>query len=599
MSNQKKLIITLAIGIIALIIQFIFNQPLYARWLVSIISSIIAFSMFIEMIQTLRKGNFGVDILAITAIVSTLIVGEYWASLVVLIMLTGGESLEAYASKQANKELQSLLDQTPEIAHVLIDGKMIDTNLNQVKIGQTILVKPNEMIPIDGNLLSQFATINEASLTGESLPVEKKQGELLMSGAINGDQTIQLTVTKLASDSQYQRLVQLVAQSSETPASFVRLADRYALPFTLIAYLIGGIAWYLSKDPVRFAEVMVVASPCPLILAAPIAFVAGMSRESRYGVVVKNGGAIEKLAAIQNIAFDKTGTLTSGLLLVDEIQHVPSISDEEFLQIVASLEQNSTHILARSIVEASKQRQLALLDVQTISEISGQGIEGVIDNQKYAIGKASFIKKDLPSQLPQQTSVFVAKDGVFLGYLTFKDTLRKEAPQTIQTLKQMGFKHLIMLTGDKWTVAKNIAKQVGLAENDVYAECLPETKITKIKETIEQNGLTAMVGDGINDAPALASASVGIAMGAHGATAASETADVVILQDDLTKVSKSIEIARQTVKIAKESVWIGMIVCTILMFIASSGIIPAFIGAMFQEVIDVAAIVSALRAHKN
>lgn len=599
MSNQKKLLITITIGIIALIIQFIFNQPIYARWLVSIISSLIAFSMLVEMIQTLRKGNFGVDILAITAIVSTLIVGEYWASLVVLIMLTGGESLEAYASKQANRELQSLLDQTPEIAHVLQDGQMVDVDLSQIKIGEKILVKPNEMIPIDGILLSEFATINEASLTGESLPVEKKQGDNLLSGAINGEQTIQLKVNKLASDSQYQRLVQLVAQSSETPASFVRLADRYALPFTLIAYLIGGIAWYLSKDPVRFAEVMVVASPCPLILAAPIAFVAGMSRESRYGIVVKNGSAIEKLAAIQNIAFDKTGTLTSGILLIDEIQHVPSISTEHFLQIVASLEQNSTHILARSIVEECKHRQLSLLDVQTISEISGHGIEGVIDQQTYAIGKPSFIQKGLPAQLPQQTSVFVAKEGEFLGYLTFKDTLRKEAPQTIATLKQFGLQHLIMVTGDKWSVAKNIAEQVGIAQADVYAECLPETKIEKIKETIAQSGLTAMVGDGINDAPALASASVGIAMGAHGATAASETADVVILQDDLSKVSKSIEIARQTVRIAKESVWIGMIVCTILMFIASSGVIPAFIGAMFQEVIDVVAIISALRAHRN
>lgn len=599
MSDQKKLYITILIGVIALILQFVFHQELAAQIIVTVISSIIAFSMLIEMIQTLRQGNFGVDILAITAIISTLIVGEYWASLVVLIMLTGGESLENYAGKKANQELQSLLDQTPEIAHVIEEEELVDYPLEKIKIGQTIVVKPNEMIPIDGELLDEVATINEASLTGESIPVEKKQGENLMSGAINGDVSLHLKVTHLAVDSHYQRLVQLVQQSSKTPASFVRMADRYAIPFTLLAYLLGGIAWYLSKDPIRFAQVMVVASPCPLILAAPIAFVAGMSRESRYGIVVKNGTAIEKLASLKNIAFDKTGTITSGILKVENIAHTDAISTIDFLQIVASLEQNSTHILARSIVQEAKNQQIEFLPIDAISEIKGQGIKGSVKNHTYMIGKSSLIQRGLPRDLTNKTSVFVAQNGQYLGHFTFADTLRPEAKQTIQQLRNLGIKHLIMVTGDKKLAAQKVAKAVGIDTEDVFAECLPEEKISHIQETIANHGLTAMVGDGINDAPALATASVGIAMGAHGATAASETAEVVILKDDFSKVAQSITIAKDTVKIAQQSVLIGIAVCVVLMFIASFGLIPAFIGAMFQEVVDVIAIVSALRAHRN
>lgn len=599
MSDQKKLYITILIGVIALILQFVFHQELAAQIIVTVISSIIAFSMLIEMIQTLRQGNFGVDILAITAIVSTLIVGEYWASLVVLIMLTGGESLENYAGKKANQELQSLLDQTPEIAHVIEEEELVDYPLEKIKIGQTIVVKPNEMIPIDGELLDEVATINEASLTGESIPVEKKQGENLMSGAINGDVSLHLKVTHLAVDSHYQRLVQLVQQSSETPASFVRMADRYAIPFTLLAYLLGGIAWYLSKDPIRFAQVMVVASPCPLILAAPIAFVAGMSRESRYGIVVKNGTAIEKLASLKNIAFDKTGTITSGILKVENITHTDAISTTDFLQIVASLEQNSTHILARSIVQEAKNQQIEFLPIDAISEIKGQGIKGSVENHTYMIGKSSLIQTGLPQDLTNKTSVFVAQNGQYLGHFTFADTLRPEAKQTIQQLRNLGVQHLIMVTGDKKLAAQKVAKEVGIDTKDVFAECLPEEKISHIQETIENHGLTAMVGDGINDAPALAAASVGIAMGAHGATAASETADVVILKDDFSKVAQSIAVAKDTVKIAQQSVLIGIAVCVVLMFIASFGLIPTFIGAMFQEVVDVIAIISALRAHND
>lgn len=296
MSNIKKLLLTVMVGIVALIMEFGFHQNKWAFWLVSIVGGIMTVSMLIGMIKTLRSGKYGVDILAITAIVATLLVGDYWASLVVLIMLTGGDSLEDYASHQASRELRSLLDNSPRIAHRIDDEKISELAVEDVQVGDLILVKPGELVPVDGRVTAGESFVDESTLTGESKPIEKKLNDELMSGSINGDAALRYKVTKSAKDSQYQTLVKLVKESEAKPAHFVRLADRYAVPFTIIAYLIGGIAWFISKDPVRFAEVLVVASPCPLILAAPVALVAGMSRSSRNGIIVKTGTTIEKLA---------------------------------------------------------------------------------------------------------------------------------------------------------------------------------------------------------------------------------------------------------------------------------------------------------------
>lgn len=277
------------------------------------------------MIKTLRSGRYGVDVLAITAILATLAVKEYWASLMILIMLTGGDSLEDYANKRAGKELQSLLDNTPRIAHRFKEGKLQDIVIDEINIDDQLLVKPGELVPADGRVTKGESSVDESSLTGESRPETKKPGDQIMSGSLNGDGSIQMIAEKRAADSQYQMIIKLVEESKEKPARFVRLADRYAVPFTLIAYLIGGISWWFSKDPLRFAEVLVVASPCPLILAAPIALVAGMSRSSKNGIVVKTGTTIEKLARTKTIAFDKTGTLTKGILEVEAIQPVNGI----------------------------------------------------------------------------------------------------------------------------------------------------------------------------------------------------------------------------------------------------------------------------------
>lgn len=597
MSNFKKFLITLLVGVVALLAKFVFHQPSIAYWLIVIVGGITTISMLIGMIETLKSGKYGIDILAITAIVATLLVGEYWASLMVLIMLTGGDSLEDYASRQASRELRALLDNSPQHAHRLQDDQLQDIPVDQAEINDLLLVKPGEIVPVDGRIVEGETTVDESSLTGESKPIEKKVNDLLMSGSINGDAAIRLKVTKRAIDSQYQTLVKLVKESEAKPAHFVRLADQYAVPFTLVAYLIGGVAWFVSKDPVRFAEVLVVASPCPLILAAPVALVAGMSRSSRNGIVVKTGTTIEKLAKAKSIAFDKTGTLTEGRLSVDQIEAVNSVhSAEELLQYAASAERESSHILARSLVGYAKNTNLPLFPSDHLKEVTGQGIEAVVNGKTIRVGKSSFAGKEEDGN-SNQTIVYVSLDGQYGGYITFKDIVRPESKQTVEQLNQLGITTTIMLTGDHPSIAKQIAAQVGIS--NIHANCLPEEKIQVLKTLPEANRPVIMVGDGVNDAPALAVADIGIAMGAHGSTAASESADAVILKDDLTRVSEAVRLSQHTMRIARQSVLIGLIICIVLMLIASTGVIPALLGAALQEVVDTVSILSALRARSD
>ncbi|MGH1648042.1 heavy metal translocating P-type ATPase [Enterococcus gilvus] len=597
MSNRKKFLLTAMVGLVALILEFGFHQSQWAFWLVSIIGGIMTISMLIGMIQTLRSGKYGVDILAITAIVATLLVGDYWASLVVLIMLTGGDSLEDYASHQASRELRSLLDNSPQVAHRVTGETIDDLAVEDVQVGELILVKPGELVPVDGRVVAGESFVDESSLTGESKPIEKKANDELMSGSINGDAALRFKVTKAAKDSQYQTLVKLVKESEAQPAHFVRLADRYAVPFTLIAYVIGGVAWFVSKDPVRFAEVLVVASPCPLILAAPVALVAGMSRSSRNGIVVKTGTTIEKLARAKSVAFDKTGTLTEGKLSVDTIHPTSKdYSKETLIAYAASGEQESSHILARSLVAYAKDQKMTLYPVSELEEVTGQGIQAIVEGKKIRVGKAAFAGSAV-SLSKEKTAVFVSIEGESIGYITFTDVVRKESADTIKALTELGIKKTIMLTGDHQVIADQIAREVGITE--VHAECLPEEKINVIKTLSEADRPGIMVGDGVNDAPALAVADIGIAMGAHGSTAASESADAVILKDDLSRVSEAVRLSQDTMRIARQSVLIGIVICVVLMLIASTGVIPALLGAALQEVIDTVSILSALRARKD
>ena len=574
LSHKQKLYIIVGIAAVAVVLQYLLHLKLYAQILVTLVGAIIALSMFKEMVHTLRSGKYGVDLLAILAVVATLSVGEYWASMVILIMLTGGDTLEDYASHKANTELKALLDNSPQIAHkIMDDGDIDDVSVNDVKVGDKIVVKPGEI---------------------ESKPVEKNLRDNVMSGSLNGDNSVTLQVSKLAKDSQYQQLVKLVKEAESTPAHFVRMADRYAVPFTLAAILISLAAWFFSGDPHRLAEVLVVASPCPLILAAPVAMVSGMSRASRNGIVVKTGDVLEKLATAKTGAFDKTGTITSGQLTVQDVVTTSSMKVEELLQLAASAEQESSHILARSLVAYTDNQNIDLAPVSSLEEKTGKGIEATINHKNVKVGKLKFIAPNSEMKPLATTTIYVSVDDELCGYVTFTDHVRPEAKETMNTLKALGVKKLMMLTGDQEKIAQRVAKEVGIDE--VKADLLPQDKITALQNIPKSGHPTFMVGDGVNDAPSLATVDVGIAMGAHGSTAASESADVVILKDDLSRVSKAVTISRDTIKVARQSVLLGIAICTALMLIASTGIIPAFIGAMFQEVVDTVSILWALKA---
>lgn len=602
-ANYWQFSLTLIVGTLALILTFVSNQMALAQWIVSTFVAIIALIMFIDMIKTLRSGSYGIDILAITAIAAIVAVGQYWASLVIVIMLTGGEALEDFAAKRARQELSALIARVPQIAHLSKNKSVIDVPVSSVKINDVLIVRPHEVIPVDGELLSKNAELDESSLTGESVPVQKKIGDPVMSGSLNGALAIEIRATATAANSQYEQIIKLVKEAESQPAPFVRLADRYAVPFTLIAYLIAGLAWYMSGEPVRFAEVLVVASPCPLILAAPIALISGMSRASRHGIIIKNGAVIERLAKSKTFTFDKTGTLTDGHVTVSNIKPVNNMSPDHLLRFAASAEIASSHVLATSLVEYAKSKKLKLYNAKNIREIAGDGVFATVDKHKVLVGRAEFLVKnkardfDAKAYTDDSTGIFVAIDSQFAGVIYFSDKLRPDSRRTISELKALGVRETVMLTGDRPETAQRIAKSAGISQ--VFSKLLPKDKLQIVQSLSKNNQSVVMVGDGINDAPVLAAASVGVAMGARGSTAASESADAVIILDDISRVTTLYRISKQTMHIALQSVWVGIALCVVLMIIAAFGKIPALMGAGLQELIDVTVIVNALRAHRS
>ncbi len=594
MKHQWKLIIVLAIGLISALGEFVFHMPKLAYGLITVAVIVMAISMVIEMVKTIKSGQYGVDLLAIIAVISTILVQQYWASWMILVMLTGGDSLEDYAQSQAGKELKALLDQTPRTASRLQDGKLTTVKVEALKIGDHVIVKPGSQVPIDGKIIKGTSSFDQSSLTGESLPVTKTAGDDLMSGSINGDASVEVEVTKTAENSEYQSIVHLVESANARPAKFVKMADRYAVPFTIISLLIGFLAWGLSGEPLRFVQVMVVASPCPLILAAPVAMVAGMSRMSKNHIVVKSGTTLEKLARAKTFAFDKTGTLTQNELRLENIVMMPdaSWSKAQLQYFAASAEQQSNHVLAVSLLKSTPKKKL--LPVSHVIETTGQGLQGQVDGHEVKVGRLTFVAPEAAPISPQGTAIFVSIDQKLAGYLIFKDQIRPESQQTLQTLRLQGVQKTMMLTGDHRDVAKEIAKTVGV--DDFKADCLPIEKINYLKAIPENLRPAVMVGDGVNDAPSLAAADVGIAMGAKGATAASESADAVVLINDLSRISKAVSISKRTMKVARVDILTAIAVVIVVELIAATGVIAPMAGAILQEAIDLTTILLALLA---
>ncbi|WP_235181112.1 heavy metal translocating P-type ATPase [Nesterenkonia sp. AN1] len=590
---------TLAVGLLGGALELSAQGPA-ARWLISGFAVVIALLQVRRMVKDLRAGTYGIDLLAVTAIGSTVAVGEYWAALVVCLMLSGGEALEDYAAGRARRELTGLLENAPHTAHRLgpesgPDSGPTDIPVEAVRVGDRLLVRPFEVVPVDGVLTSAAATFDESSLTGESLPVERVRGEDLLSGVVNGGEAIEVRATAGASESQYQRIIALVREAQESKAPFVRLADRVAVPFTLGALGLAAGAWALSGDPARAAEVLVVATPCPLIIAAPVAFMAGMSRAASNGIIVKSSGTLEQLARVRTAAFDKTGTLTHGRPEVTQV-HALGLAPELMLALAAGVEQYSSHPLAAAVVAAARAGGAGVPPAEEVTEVPANGVRGTVEGRVVLVGSVRFIARETgstPDTPPVgHSGVHVAVDGRYAGYIALADELRLETRATMSSLHRAGVNTTMMLTGDGEHVARHIAQQAGI--DDVRADLLPEDKVTAVQAA--QPRPVMMVGDGVNDAPVLAVADVGVAMGARGSSAASESADVVITVDDLGRSARAVHIGRRTMRVAWQAIWIGVGMSVVLMLIAAAGLLPAIVGAWLQEVVDLACILWALLA---
>lgn len=559
----------------------------------------------IDMFKDLMRGHWGLDILAVIAMIATLAVQEYVAGLIIALMLTGGEALEDLAARRASRELDQLLNRAPAFAGRIhpVTGEVERIAIEEVKVGDELLVRSSEILPVDGVLLSDHATIDESSVTGEPIPVNYHAGDPLLSGTVNSTTSFTMRAQKVAADSNYASIVRLVEEAVDSRAPMVRLADRYAVPFTIVSLLIAGFAWFLSGDPVRFAEVLVVATPCPLLIATPVAFMGGMSSAAKLNVIIKDGGVLEVLARVRAVAFDKTGTLTEGKADVVEI-HPAARTVDETLQLAAAAEQYSVHVFADPIVASARTQQLELPEVVTADEVATNGVlASLADGTSVRVGKPSFIEEvtgpiDRPVLSAGETAVYVSVGDELAGVIILSDPIREQSADTVSRLRRAGVAEIAMVTGDITSTAESVAHAVDI--QTVHAETTPQTKVRIVQAMRPRPVL--MVGDGINDAPVLAAADVGVAMAGRGATVASESAAAVITSNDIARVADVAYVSRRTVQIALQSIWMGIIISIGLMLFAAFGYLPAVAGALLQEIVDLVAIVSALRTltvHKN
>ncbi|HJX49190.1 MAG TPA: heavy metal translocating P-type ATPase [Gaiellaceae bacterium] len=561
-----------------------------------------------SVVRSLLRRDVGVDAIALVAIVSALVLGQFLAGAVVALMLAGGNALEFYATRRAGRELTRLLERMPRVAHRRSGSAIEEVSVGSLLPGDIVVVRAGEVVPVDGSVASPVAVLDEAALTGEPLPVRRSRGGEVRSGSANAGDAFDLLATREADASTYAGIVRLVRQAEEGRAPFVRLADRYAAVFLPLALAVAGGAWLYSGNSMRFLAVMVVATPCPLILAAPIAFVAGVSRAARRGVIVKSAAVIERLGEARTVLFDKTGTLTLGLPAVEQILVFDGVQPEELLRLAASVDQLSAHVLAEALVHDAEARGLVLTAPTDVEEGPGQGIEGVVDGRRVAVGSSAWllargyadaenVARGLDGGLDAgMARILIGVDGALGGAVVMGDHVREDAHMLVEALRREGIRHVAMVTGDRAAVADSVGAGLGL--DRVYAQLSPEDKLDVVRTLRSSPDLcpVVMVGDGINDAPALALADVGIAMGGVGATVSSETADAVIVLDRVDRVVDAVRIGRRSLGIARQSVMVGMGLSLVAMAAAAAGFLAPVFGALLQEVIDVAVIANALRA---
>lgn len=654
----------------------VLGNPGFGQWLVIALVLIIVIDTVRGMIDDLRHGQVGVDVLAVVAILSTVAVAEYWASWAVTLMITSGEAIEEYAQAKAERSLTALMEAAPQTAHVVnlpgvgrgfaadkgdsSDGfrrvglasaaaaaHRFDTvPVEQVQLGDVLMVLPGETVPVDGELLSGTATLDLSNINGEPVPREVFAGARVMSGAVNGSTALTMRATQVAADSQYQRILELVASAQESRPAVVKTADRLAVPFTVLSLMIAGIAWAMSGVPTRFAQVLVLATPCPLLIAAPVAYIAGTGRLAAAGVLIKAQDVLENLGRVTQVFFDKTGTLTVKQPQVVRVEMLPGaatrLNEDHVLMMAGVVESYSVHILSKGIAKAGTEAMARLRQrfedgqrlcpepeaswpghgreypvIKNINEDAGKGVSGEVNGHAVRVGRLSFaaagedgflaVDRTAPSRSeddlrtrfgllqPDEMASYVSVDGRLIARIVLRDVPRANAKAVLAKLHELGVTELAMLTGDKRASANIIASEVGIDE--VHAELFPEDKVAAVRAaTGAGKTVTMMVGDGVNDAPVLAVADIGVAMTDGTSTAASESAQVVIMNDNIAAVPRAIAIARRTKRVMLQAVIAGLVLATIGMIAAAFNLIPVVVGAFLQEAIDVVSILWALTA---
>jgi heavy metal translocating P-type ATPase len=601
---RRGLILAALGGLVLGLLASLADWSAAAQWIWAAGTLPVVVVLLLSMVRDFLAGRMGVDAVAFVSMSTALALGEGLAGAVVAVMYAGGNVLEDYAVARAERDLRSLVDRAPRMAHRRSGKAVEDIPVEQVAVGDAILVRAGEVIPVDGVVSSAGTMIDESALTGEPIPVNRRAGEPARSGTINVGETFEFRATASAGESTYAGIVRMVTAAQTAKAPFIRLADRYALLLLPATLIVAGAAWLLSGDPIRGLAVLVAATPCPLILAAPAAFIAGVSQAARHGILIKGGRPLEALAHTRTVMFDKTGTLTVGGARLVAIETAPGQSTDEVLRLAGSLEQASHHVVATAIVASAMAKGLELDMPSDVRETQGSGVEGQIGGREVKAGSHQLV---YGSRRPDDwavralrraawrsaLSVFVSVNGRPIGALLLGDELRRETPRAIQSLRSVGVARIVMVTGDRADAAETIGAALDL--DAVLADRVPSDKVDAV--AVEQRlSPTLMVGDGINDAPALAKANVGIAMGARGASASSQAADVVILVDRLDRVSDAVSIARRTRGIAVQSIVAGMGLSAMAMAAAALGWLPPVAGALTQEAIDVAVILNALRA---
>jgi heavy metal translocating P-type ATPase len=588
------------------LVVLVLNRPDGARWIwfgtLIIAGAPVVYRTSLGMLH----GKFAADVVAMLAIVTAVLTDEAFAGVIVVLMQTGGEAVDNYGFRKASSSLSELIARAPRNAYRKEGVFIEEVSVTDVAVGDALVVRPGDLIPVDGSVISDQAEIDESALTGEPLPRTKIKGESLLSGSVNAGPAFEMKAERVSNESQYSKIVELVRKAEAEKTPIQRLADRYAVWFTPLTLAMAGLSWLVLGSVDAVLAVLVVATPCPLILATPLAVISGVNRAAKEGIIVKNGGAIEQIGKGRVVIFDKTGTLTYGTPSVEMVTSLRGDSDDLLLK-VASVEQLSAHPVGASLAQEGRARFRNLSAPRNFKETPGRGVEADLNGDHLVVGSQKFVEERTgarfypeqvwPSQSSQQAGKlvsFIAINGEPAGAVVFSDQVRAGVPAMMIKLRELGIERTVMLTGDNETNAGVVGRQTGIEV--VRANLLPAQKVNEVKRLEQEYGTTIMVGDGINDAPALASATVGVAMGAHGTGISAEAADVVLLVDDVTKIADGIEIGQRMLRIAKQSIFFGLGASLVLMVIASFGYIQPAEGAVMQEVLDVTVILNALRA---